>query len=166
MRVILTTLTDMRTKIFGILSFAWSMFVFSNSLKVGTASTQMSSPIVETVCGWFSELGIVLDVNTITVLVRKTAHFGEFFLFGLLLCLAFYYSVKGLLHNTWCIFFLSLSVGVIDELIQTFVEGRTGLVGDVAIDFAGCFTAFAVMAAVQLAKSKKDSRPRTFSYRY
>lgn len=54
------------------LATLWAVFIFSNSLKIGTESTGMSSGIVDTLIGLLSKVGIKsLDVDMVTTIVRK-----------------------------------------------------------------------------------------------
>lgn len=153
----------LKSKIFTGLSSLWALFIFSNSFKPGAASEQMSNPVVVKFCGWFDELGMCLDPKNTTFLVRKSAHFIEFFILGLLISLIFVYSKKRFSKYTTHILFLCLLGGVIDEFIQSFVVGRSSDVRDVVLDFAGAFLAFCIIAIINKVKSK--SKYRTISFR-
>lgn len=69
-----------RTKLFTVLSSAWGIFIFSNSLKTGTQSSAVSSPIVEKIMAFLS---LPIDVDIATTIVRKLAHLSEFLILGL-----------------------------------------------------------------------------------
>lgn len=152
----------LKSKIFAGLSSLWAIFIFSNSFKTGVISDKMSNPIVEKVCGWFSELGMHLDVHFVTLIIRKTAHFTEFFILGLFIAICFSAMQKRMSHYTGLILFLCLLGGVTDEFIQSFISGRSADVRDVIIDFAGGLFAFIIVAIVTKVKAKKRYQGRRF----
>lgn len=152
----------LKSKIFTGLSSLWALFIFSNSFKPGPASEQMSNPIVLKFCGWFNELGMSLDPNNTTFIIRKSAHFIEFLILGLLISLIFVYSKKRFSKYTTHILFMCLLGGVIDEFIQSFVVGRSSDVRDIVLDFAGAFFAFSLIAIINKVKSKGKYRTLTF----
>ena len=100
-------------------------------------------------------------------LVRKTAHFTEYALLGLLIrfCLQSWTGGrKHLLPASWV---FGTLYAVTDELHQLLTDGRAGRWKDVAIDSSGVLTG-AVIAAVVLvlgsrayiaAKEKEDREP-------
>lgn len=126
-----------QTRIFLAAAFLWGVFIFVNSLMPGETSTQMSDSVVESLpSGWLSWL----DIHTITLLVRKSAHFLEYALLGLLTAGAFASEGKLVWKNTGNLLFPCLFWAVADEFLQTFVAGRTGLIRDVMLDFGGILT--------------------------
>ena len=133
-----------KSKLFAVLALCWGLFIFLNSLQNGTTSTQMSDAVVFRLPGFLS----FLDVDALTVLVRKTAHFSEYALLGGLASLAFHHSGGLRWGNLGNLLFPCLLWAVLDEFIQTFVEGRTGLVADVLIDFGGIAAGCAVVALI------------------
>ncbi len=151
-----------KSKVFAGLSSLWAIFIFSNSIKPGDLSEDMSSPIVKTICGWFSDLGMQLNLDVTTLVVRKTAHFTEFFILGLLISICFSSLQKRMSQYTGTILFLCLFSGVVDEFIQSFVVGRSADVRDVVIDFAGGLLAFIIVAIVTKVKAKKQYKKRRF----
>lgn len=148
-----------------VLSILWGGFIFSNSLKPGVVSDQMSNPIVDRLAELLSDLGMSLDVHTVTVFVRKGAHFGEFFLLGLLISLIFVFMKKGLKHYSGYILFLCLLSGVTDEFIQFFVEGRSSQVTDVVLDFSGCLCAFLLVSLIYVVKHRKKTSYQSYRFR-
>ncbi len=105
--------------------------------------------------------------NVVQHLVRKTAHFIEYALLGLLIrfCLQSWTGGrKHLLPASWV---FGTLYAVTDELHQLLTDGRAGRWKDVAIDSSGVLTG-AVIAAVVLvlgsrayiaAKEKEDREP-------
>lgn len=86
--------------------------------------------------------------------VRKNAHFFIYLVLGFLTANAF--KVSGI--SGWKSMLLALALGVLfalsDELHQTFVPGRGGMVSDAVIDSAGVATG--ILVKMSLAKIKKD----------
>ena len=71
-------------------------------------------------------------------LVRKGAHFFNFFILGFLYCmLAFTYKNKSELSLVLISLLCGLIAAVIDETHQFFVPGRSARLYDVLIDFSG-----------------------------
>ena len=78
-------------------------------------------------------------------LVRKLAHFSEFFALGTVSTLTF----KGKNRYTKSLV-LGIIVASIDETIQLFVPGRAGMIKDVLIDSSGCICAVILFAIIRL----------------
>ncbi|MEG0691538.1 MAG: VanZ family protein, partial [Oscillospiraceae bacterium] len=135
-------MSTFRAKLFAILSTAWGIFIFSNSLKTGTQSSAVSDSIVDKLV---LKLGLSIDVDLLTLLIRKAAHLSEYLLLGLLISLCCYYTKKRFQYNILTILFLGLSASVLDEFLQTFIVGRSGEVRDILIDFAGILIGFFIV---------------------
>ena len=82
-----------RAILFSALSLIWGLFIFSQSIKTGAVSEQMSMGIVSWIAQFFH-----IDAELLHVLVRKGAHFGEYLLLGVLLSLTM--REAGLLPRT------------------------------------------------------------------
>lgn len=149
-------------KVYAILASLWAIFIFSNSLKVAERSDAMSNPIVKTVAGWLNNIGIAVNVDTLTFLIRKTAHFTEYAILGILITMVFVGLSKRLSFYWSQILFFCLASGVIDEMIQFFIPGRSSEVRDVLIDFAGGLLGFLIIWAISNIKQKKN---RSFRYK-
>lgn len=108
---------------------AFIIFIFSNSMQVVTESARQSADVLHYLqeflgTGWLTDH-----------IVRKAAHFSEFALLGILgvQCMR-QYTGRCMLPTL----FTGLLTALTDETIQLLVEGRSGQVSDVWIDFAGC----------------------------
>ena len=76
-------------------------------------------------------------INGLDYIVRKNAHGFLYMVLAILVSNAlFYYNKKGRDAIIY-IAFISLFYAVTDEFHQSFVPGRTSLVSDVLVDFAG-----------------------------
>ncbi len=137
-----------------LLTLAWIGFIFSNSLKSGTASGEQSSKVHEVVNKVAQSLGAKEEISQDTV--RSGAHFAEFAILGFLLCLS--------IASLWCLRggsrlprlmgfgCLSLPVCAIlaatDEYLQTFSEGRSTELSDAILDTVGALAGIAAFTAI------------------
>lgn len=127
------------------------IMIFYFSSKDGTASNTIS---LQTLQRLTDRLGFLPGLEHISnVVIRKSAHFIEYFALGFLLTC----TIKTFLPNKdrWCVLPLltGLLIACADELFQTFVPGRTGAIQDVALDFAGiCFGALLACILILLLK--------------
>lgn len=114
------------------------LFIFSNSMEIGAASSLSSQRVLALLQRVFVKLHMPGVANRITEhLVRKLAHFCEYMLegFWLMLCLRVY-TRHFVRHISWPILG-ALLTAVCDETIQLFTAGRSSQLTDVWIDFAG-----------------------------
>ncbi|MBR1738374.1 MAG: VanZ family protein [Firmicutes bacterium] len=116
------------------LTVIWVLFIFYNSIANGSESAQLSGSILRKINELIESSGISISEH----LLRKTAHFVEFSILGILLMTSTLVSVKGALGNNIFIpLFCGLLTAVSDETIQLFSDGRSGQVSDVMLDFGG-----------------------------
>lgn len=73
-------------------------------------------------------------------LIRKTAHFCEYMLLGILCVSDFRLWNKKGITAFFTILYICLAVSVIDESIQLFTVGRSGALFDVWLDHIGSLT--------------------------
>ena len=118
-----------RAILFSALSLIWGFFIFSQSMKTGAVSEQMSMGIVSWIAQFFH-----IDAELLHILVRKSAHFGEYLLLGVLLSLTM--REAGLLPRRFdlTVLFIGTIWAVLDEFLQTFIPDRSGQVSDVLLD--------------------------------
>ncbi len=139
----------------------WLAFIFSNSLRTGTASSSQSSRavrLIQRVVGWFFPNSWVVNATGEEYLrlhnfVRKLAHFTEFALLGALSlwCYAAY-TVR--IKWSFIPAAVTLLAPVCDEGLQLFVSGRAASITDVFIDMAGGATGLLCAALVLLIIAK------------
>lgn len=125
-------------------------FIFSNSLEIGAVSSARSSEVTAMLNQFLSGAGLPTLTQTV---VRKLAHFGEFFLSGFwfTLCLRVYTS-HYIRHISWPLL-LGLLIANTDEFIQLYVAGRSSSVVDVWIDFGGVCVGVGIALLILLACS-------------
>ena len=130
----------------------WVIFIWSNSLKPGNSSGEMSGSVTEVinaVVGFF-----IPGFEFSHYFIRKMAHFSEFAILGGLLCISFR---KTLPKKSYLVFLAVPSAFLVasaDEVIQLFVDGRAGSFADVMIDTSGALTATALAFLVLVIKDK------------
>ncbi len=101
------------------------------SLQGGESSTSQSGFIVNGVVWIFKHLNLPTEGYNLAFWVRKTAHFTEYFILGLL-------GVKASYENAWKWFvWLLLCIPLLDESIQFFTPGRVMSGMDMGIDASG-----------------------------
>lgn len=126
---------------------AVTAFIWSNSVKDSSRSNADSSSVQEIVEPLLEKVGIT-DQDDVNFTVRKTAHFLEFMLLGIvsgLLVWNFYRMKKSNFFGWGC--FYGLAVADIDEFIQSFSD-RTSSVSDVLLDFSGFISGFIIVTLV------------------
>ena len=124
--------------LFPALTLLFILFIFSNSIRTAAESSEESGRLIS----WLVSVFPFLKEKISQFLIRKTAHFCEFFVLGMLFGLAERLSFsdwhtegkKKLFIHTGL--FL-MAIPVIDETIQRFVPGRSGEARDVLIDLVG-----------------------------
>ena len=125
------------------LTLLWLGFLFGNSLKDGVASSEQSGKVHEIVNEVASSVGIQEPITEPTV--RNMAHFTEFAVLGVLLCLDVWALGLARLSRDrrWDFLWLLLALptcfllACLDEVLQTFSEGRSCDFADVLTDTAG-----------------------------
>ncbi len=148
--------------IFSTLAFLVLVFIFSNSLKSGEASSADSE--------WPSQLaadilnfifGTSLTVSETSGPVRTLAHFSEFALLSFCLFGAYrnvYEKTKSVFLKTIITTFV---VATVDETIQIFSEDRAFEVFDIFIDFSGgIFGALFFMLILKVFFNNKKNQER------
>src|SRR5690554_7682664 len=130
----------MKHKIFIVFGVLIHILIITQSLLPASLSSEQSGLIVDVIYPFILNLGIQIDVQTFSLIIRKTAHFTEFFLLGIfwyIVYAKYFKSVKliavVLIHG--------LLTAILDETVQLFVDGRSGEVLDVLIDFGGVLSA-------------------------
>ena len=132
--------------ILGILIVAWLCFIWGHSLQPAVVSDGESGIFLE----FFSKLIPALkNAEDGMFIIRKAAHFTEYTILGALLTGNAILYVRGFFNRFFHPAFAGLAVSFVDETIQLFVEGRSGQVSDMWIDFAGvCLGILVVLAIV------------------
>lgn len=133
-----------------LLTIILTAFIFSNSCRTAAVSSEQSGRIVDFIAGF-----CYIDKGTLTVIVRKLAHFFEFFLQALSASL-FVISIKGFPKHIIYILFGGLFTACCDEFLQLFFDGRGAMVSDIFIDFSGTLTGILLCTAIYFIIQKKN----------
>ena len=148
-----------------VLLMLWMTLIFTMSNQPASESSQLSGGIVsKLIAAFFHKFGSLSaeqQLNTvyiITFIVRKTAHFLEYFILGLLsgLVSATYklnrHILKVILTFAFCLLF-----AISDEIHQYFIPGRACRFVDICIDAAGSLVAIILLTIVIYCKKRRKS---------
>ena len=157
--------TDMKNKILSIsLVLAWMGLIFVFSARNADLSTNDSNLV-----GWFigrhfvpgfadwTEAARHEFVENIDFFVRKTAHFLEYTVLGVLVGNAVCNAKIGPLKEFVVSWLMCILYAATDEIHQYFVPGRACRLMDVAIDSAGALVGVAIFAMI-LTACKRTGR--------
>lgn len=119
-----------------IISFIWiqSMIPGEESTVESEFIKNIVTPILEIIVG---------KGNVTLHLVRKLAHFTEYFILGVISVITINNKKKIVLSSV-----LGLIVAIVDETIQLFTPGRSGMIKDVILDFSGVAFSILIMTLV------------------
>lgn len=125
-------------------AIVWACVIFM--MSTDTFSAAHTGAVIEPVLRWFRPGFSEDQINAIHYLIRKSAHFTEYFIF----CLLLYRGVRGKRTGwrwTWGFeaLFLAAVYSALDEIHQAFVVSRTASVYDSLLDSIGAFVAMAVL---------------------
>lgn len=128
--------------VFAILTFAWCLFIWSFSLNDAESSDVQSNKVVELVNDTIERVSGT-NVDADNHIVRKSAHFFEFSVLGVLIFVTLYlFCVRSLKKSYMLGAFVSIAVAVTDELLQLTSPGRSSQLTDVILDATGALAAF------------------------
>lgn len=127
-----------------LLALIWMALIFGFSSQTGKESGGLSALIAEPLTDWLfrlvegtTQVGKAALYSKVDHLVRKTAHFSEYAILGMLLTgVLRAFGVK----KAWLPLLLGALYAVTDEWHQMYSPGRTGKVMDILIDAAGVMT--------------------------
>ena len=129
--------------VFPLLSILMIIFIFWQSSMDADASAAESGSLMDFINRFLQSWGI--DTAVTEYLIRKTAHFTEFFMLGtLLFCTMKVWLDKDILLLIYPAA-AGLLVAVSDEFIQMFSFGRSAELNDAMLDLAGVLTAIVLL---------------------
>ena len=145
-----------KNNIYIVLSALVLLFIWGNSLLPAAASGTESGWVermLAPVLALLARLGVTAAPS---VLVRKTAHFIEYFVFGYLIYHCLDEGRKRFVPaEAAC-----LAVACVDECIQLFSPGRGPAVRDVMLDFSGgtcgVLLALLILRAIQKNRARRS----------
>lgn len=125
-------------------ALVWACIIFT--LSTDAFSSENTATLFSPLIHWLLPHLTQGQFNYIHHIIRKSAHFTEYFIF----CLLIYRGVRGDRKGwqwTWGISALSVAAGysILDEVHQAFVASRTASPYDSLLDSIGAFFAFAAL---------------------
>lgn len=154
------------------------LFIWGNSILPAEESSRFSQSVME-VLEKLSQLPVldkitallcsllgfvdITDPDGLTAggLLRKIAHFSEFFCLGMSLFWLFQILEQRGIYRFAMPQFCGILVAFIDETIQLFSPGRAGSVVDMWIDTAGVFAGIVLFLSIdQLISKKKKTKTK------
>jgi VanZ family protein len=130
-------------------ALAWAVVISGFSTSVFTA--EHTSRVIIPILHWLFPHAAMQTLSRIHHIIRKCAHFTEYFILSLLI-LRGIRGEKRETHLRWALVAIIIVAGYasLDELHQAFVPGRTPAVTDVLLDTTGGIAAQVVAALFAL----------------
>ena len=144
--------------IYLIILVLWVGFIFGNSLMNGASSGRLSGGITESIHNFLTNIHINIRIETLHYIIRKLAHISEYFVLGIIVLLNVYQYLKEPKYFITYSIGLSLLISIIDETIQTFVDGRSGSIIDVGFDSIGFVTSIIILSIIIININKKKTQ--------
>lgn len=137
----------------------WMLLIFNYSNQNGSTSSSLSDKIIIKIAEIFDK-DLTPEkkekiIQKYKVIVRKGAHFGAYFILGVLNIILFI-DLKGTTKASYIISTLiCILYAITDEIHQLFIPGRCGSIIDVFIDTTGALTAITFIYLIALKHTKK-----------
>lgn len=154
---------EKKAKIYVAITALWIAVIFSFSLQPGDISSKTSAEVGK----WIVEVALpqlAEEIENISAdrienmhyLLRKCAHFSEYFILGVLVEKSI--QQIRICRKTWLGLPICVLVAAIDETIQLFVSGRSGRAADVVLDSVGalCGVVFLLLMGKVFKRMKKS----------
>ena len=135
----------------------WVAFVWGHSLVQGPQSSLESSRVVALVAPLLNALGISGEA-AMSFAVRKTAHFLEYTVLGVLSVPALLLPAREGRYPRWLDPLVVVLVPAADETIQRFVPGRESSPRDVLIDLCGAAAGTLIALLVSRQRARRRAR--------
>ena len=135
-----------------ILVCIWLLVIFLFSSQTGSSSSELSNGIVTFLKDLFP---FSFNQEFFSLLIRKLAHFSEYFVLGILVCnLVKQYQNLGKKEYLW-IFIFCFLYACSDEFHQMFVGGRSPQILDILIDSLGSLTGIFLIFYLKRIRERK-----------
>ncbi len=132
----------LRKQAFLILTILWICVIFSFSLQSGDESALASTFVLDFLAFVLPFLKDPQHIKNAVLILRKTAHFTEYFILG---CLSYKTAQENKQNK---ILFLGYVIPVIDESLQLFSPGRSASPIDMGIDMLGYTVGWIIMRSI------------------
>lgn len=130
-----------------LLAIAMVAVIWGNSLVPGTGSSGISLAVMEAAHDMLRALGLPYEWLT-NFIVRKTAHFTEYAVLGILVSQALDPQHGVDARTLGLTALVCVLVPSVDETIQLFVSGRSGRLTDVLLDCCGAATGILIRSII------------------
>ena len=129
------------------------MLIWGHSMQPAVVSSQESGFFLDFLSNIIP--GLMNDDGGMFI-IRKAAHFAEYTILGILLCMDFSSYLYGVIKRFSIPVLVGLFISFIDETIQLFVVGRSGEVRDMWIDVTGI--ALGTLISLAIVNNKRTRR--------
>lgn len=130
-----------------LLVIIWMTLIFIMSSFNSVDSSNQSNFIVEIICNIFN----IKNIEILSIIIRKTAHFTEYFILGLFVYnMVHTYNKKIYLAIIICVLY-----AISDEIHQIFVPGRQFKIIDICIDSIASILSISILNIKNKINSKK-----------
>jgi VanZ family protein len=136
----------------------WAIVI--SSFSTGTFTSENTSRVIIPVLSWLFPHATPETLSLIHHVIRKSAHFAEYFIFSLFLLRALRAGTRDF-SLRWALIAILIVVGYasLDEFHQSFVPGRGAAVSDVLLDTTGgAMAQLAVALNVRRGGARKQRR--------
>ena len=135
----------------------WAVVIFSFS--TGTFTSENTSRVIIPALRWLFPHAMPETLDLIHHVIRKSAHFTEYFIFSLLLLHALRAGRRDF-GMRWALIVILIVAGyaALDEFHQSFVPGRGPAVSDVMLDTTGGAAAQLLVALAVLWRGVRKQR--------
>ena len=148
-----------KSKIFLILTIMMTLTIWFNSILPASVSSEQSGFIVGIAQSIFSFFRIEMNPDDLSLMIRKFAHFGQFFLLGIFWFQYLYSVLKNEKMVHWYALLFCILTAIIDESIQLFSDGRAFQVTDIFIDIFGSSMAISAFLFTRYLIKKSKGEP-------
>lgn len=136
---------------------AWAGFIWL--LSTDHFSSASTGKIIEPVLSWLFPSASEETLNLLHALIRKAAHFVEYFVFSLLV----FRGIRGGRSGwriSWALetIFMAAIYAVLDEVHQAFESDRTSSMYDSLLDTVGAAAAQLVLASLAWRETRRQAR--------
>jgi VanZ family protein len=136
---------------------AWAAFIWL--LSTNQFSAAATGRIIEPILAWFFPSASEETLKLLHAVIRKTAHFVEYFVFSLLV----FRGIRGERSGwrlSWSLetVFLAAIYAALDEIHQAFESDRTSSMYDSLLDTVGAAAAQLLLAALAWRETRRQAR--------
>lgn len=157
--------------IFWVLVVIWMIVIFLFSAQSADTSSNTSGQFIKSIACVVkpdiknaSEYDQEQFIEQLQHIVRKSAHFTEYAVLGVLLFIALYQYKMKYRYKFLCAWIIATTYAATDELHQLFVSGRAGRITDVCIDSLGALTGIILTILVVLGVSYIVRKKKEVNY--